>query len=173
MNYYLVWFLSQTDGQTDRKRCIWAHRAICTGGLKNTIAPKTKGFLNVLKYLVRYWPTTASSSFLRKLWTSWRLLSSLDAGPALERIYFTIPSEIINNHTKYVLLLLKICSLLYLLNLDHLQCFWRINDWWRTNENIFKYRDGPNRWGPQAHHSSFQTNQICGAKISTESRSAD
>ena len=30
MNYYPV-----TDRQTDRKRCIWAHRAICTGGLKN------------------------------------------------------------------------------------------------------------------------------------------
>ncbi len=24
-----------TDGQTDRKRCIGAHRATCTGGLKN------------------------------------------------------------------------------------------------------------------------------------------
>ncbi len=25
----------QTDGQKAIKRCIWAHRAICTGGLKN------------------------------------------------------------------------------------------------------------------------------------------
>ncbi len=30
MNYCPV----QTDGMTDRKQCIWAHRAICTGGLK-------------------------------------------------------------------------------------------------------------------------------------------
>ena len=30
MNYYLVWYLSQTDG----KWRIWANRAICTGGLK-------------------------------------------------------------------------------------------------------------------------------------------
>ncbi len=40
MNYYLVWYLSQTDGQTDRqtdgKWRIWAHRAIPTGGLKYT-----------------------------------------------------------------------------------------------------------------------------------------
>ncbi len=31
-----IWiFKSVTDGRTDRKRCIWAHRAICTSGLKN------------------------------------------------------------------------------------------------------------------------------------------
>ncbi len=37
MNYYPVkdgQTDRQTDWQTDRKRCIWAHRAICTGGLK-------------------------------------------------------------------------------------------------------------------------------------------
>ena len=34
MNYYPVTD-GQTDRQTDRKWCIWAHRAICTGGLKN------------------------------------------------------------------------------------------------------------------------------------------
>ena len=32
MNFYQVW---QTDRQTDWKRCIWDHRGICTGGLKN------------------------------------------------------------------------------------------------------------------------------------------
>ncbi len=41
MNYYPVWFLVKsrqtTDRQTDRKRRIWAHRAKCTGGLKNHI----------------------------------------------------------------------------------------------------------------------------------------
>ncbi len=33
MNYYPVTD-GRTDRQTDRKRCIWAHHAICTGGLK-------------------------------------------------------------------------------------------------------------------------------------------
>ncbi len=34
-----IWIIIQwqTDRQTDRKRCIWAHRAICTGGLKNCV----------------------------------------------------------------------------------------------------------------------------------------
>ncbi len=35
--YYLVWYLSQTDGQTDGKRRIWAHRAIRTGGLNKPV----------------------------------------------------------------------------------------------------------------------------------------
>ncbi len=39
MNYYPVTD-RRTDGQTDRKRCIWAHRAICTGGLKNCRSSK-------------------------------------------------------------------------------------------------------------------------------------
>ncbi len=34
MNYYQVWILVKWR-QTDRKRCTWAHRAVCTGGLKN------------------------------------------------------------------------------------------------------------------------------------------
>ncbi len=35
MNFYQVWQTDRlTDGQTGRKRCIRAHRAICTGGLK-------------------------------------------------------------------------------------------------------------------------------------------
>ncbi len=44
MNYYPVWYLfqsirtgGQTDRQTDRKWRIWAHRAKCTGWLKNGV----------------------------------------------------------------------------------------------------------------------------------------
>ncbi len=41
MNYFLLLLVKSrqqmTDRQTDRKLCIWAHRAICTGGLKNAI----------------------------------------------------------------------------------------------------------------------------------------
>ncbi len=54
INYFLVWFLvqsrvqtdMQTDRQIDRKRCIWAHRANCTGGLKNN---------NTNSVLLLYW----------------------------------------------------------------------------------------------------------------------
>ena len=46
MNYYLRLLVQsgrQTDRQqTDRKQCIWAHRANCTGGLKNEIHFRVK-----------------------------------------------------------------------------------------------------------------------------------
>ena len=41
-----IWIIIQwrTDGRTDRKRCIRAHRAICTGGLKKLSKPSAKSF---------------------------------------------------------------------------------------------------------------------------------
>ena len=59
MNYYPVWFLvksTQTDGQTDRKWRIWAHRAKCTGGLKK----------NVYR-LLNYWPPNYCTFTLSKI----------------------------------------------------------------------------------------------------------
>ncbi len=43
-HYFLVWILvkRQTDGQTDRKRCIWAHRAYTQVCSKTTDSPYIK-----------------------------------------------------------------------------------------------------------------------------------
>ncbi len=67
MNYYPVWILvksGQTDGQTDRKWCIWAHRAKCTGVLKKVIAYWKVG---------KIWRLTTNWKSLNNVWKQYGL----------------------------------------------------------------------------------------------------
>ena len=74
MNYYPV-----TDGQTDRKRWIWAHRAICTGGLKKPTTTKVWIFFNW--YIPGYQSIVSGTHWMiwnSKSYPSWHIAWHID-----------------------------------------------------------------------------------------------
>ncbi len=86
MNFGPVWFLvewhpdRQTDRQTDRKWCIRAHRAIGTGGLKNSMRVGRDNILQILQYV-----TPDLGTFLKWCFFSWRFLQFLKQSEETER----------------------------------------------------------------------------------------